>query len=70
MTDDLWARRGSRRAVCGSAMRGPGWTMARTATALGVSERTIARVKPRFVEERLAATRQRKPRATPPARRV
>ncbi len=52
--------------LCDRGPAGPGWTVARTAEALGVSGRTVERVKKRFVEEGLEATLRRKPRETPP----
>ncbi len=65
-TGSLRFRHARARLLCDQGPEGPGWTMARTTTALGVSERTIARVKRRFVEKGLQATLRRKPRETPP----
>lgn len=45
---------------------GPGWTVARTATAVGVSTRTLERLKRRFVEEGLEVALRRKPRPRKP----
>lgn len=50
--------------------RGPegqvGWTVAKTAEALGVSSRTIEHLKRRFVQRGLAAALRRKPRPRKP----
>jgi hypothetical protein len=49
---------------------GPAWTDARIRQALGVSERTVARVRHAFVEEGLDAALHRRPRAVPTARKL
>ena len=54
--------------LCDQGPEGPGWTVARTAEALGVSSRTIEHLKRRFVQMGLNAAlrdepRPRKPRA-------
>ena len=45
---------------------GPGWTVARTAEAVGLSPRSIEHLKKRFVEEGLEAAVKRKKRVKPP----
>ncbi|WP_170241898.1 helix-turn-helix domain-containing protein, partial [Geobacter argillaceus] len=45
---------------------GPGWSVADTAEALGVSSRTIEHLKKRFVEDGLEAALERKQREKPP----
>jgi transposase len=45
---------------------GPAWNVADTATALGVSSRTIEHLKKRFVEDGLDAALERKLREKPP----
>jgi transposase len=52
--------------LCDAGTHGPRWTVADTASALGVSSRTIEHLKKRFVEEGLEAVLERKPRAKPP----
>ena len=52
--------------LCDRRPEGPGWTVARVAEALGVSVRTIERVKRRFVEQGLEAALERKRRVRPP----
>jgi len=52
--------------LCDARPDGPGWTVADTAAALGVTSRTIEHLKKRFVEEGLAAALERKPREKPP----
>lgn len=47
--------------LCDRGPQGLGWTVAATATALGVSERTIEHLKRRFVEDGLEAALKRKP---------
>ena len=49
---------------------GPGWSVARVSEALGVSARTLERLKQRFVEQGLEAALERKQRAQPPRRAV
>ena len=45
---------------------GPGWKVADVAQALGISSRTIERIKERFVEEGVEAALNRKPHEGPP----
>lgn len=52
--------------LCDVAPDGPGWKVADTAEALGVTSRTIEHLKKRFVEEGLGAALERKPREKPP----
>jgi len=52
--------------LCNAGAQGPGWTVADTAAALGVTSRTIEHLKKRFVEEGFEAALQRKPREKPP----
>lgn len=52
--------------LCDAGPEGPGWTVADTAEAMGVTPRTIEHVKKRFVEEGLDAALERKWRAKPP----
>lgn len=52
--------------LCDAGPEGPGWTVANTAEALGVTSRTIEHLKKRFVEEGLEAALERKPREKPP----
>jgi transposase len=52
--------------LCNAGTHGPGWTVADTAAALGVTSRTIEHLKKRFVEEGLEAALERKPREKPP----
>ena len=52
--------------LCDRGPAGPGWTVARTAEALGVTSRTIEHIKRRFVEEGLEAALRRKPRQRKP----
>lgn len=52
--------------LCDAGADGPGWTVADTAAALGVTSRTIEHLKKRFVEEGLEAALERKPREKPP----
>ena len=52
--------------LCDRGPQGPGWSVARTAEALGVATRTIERLKQRFVEQGLAAALERKRRVKPP----
>ena len=52
--------------LCDRGPEGPGWTVARTAEALGVSSRTIEHLKRRFVQRGLEAALGRKPRPRKP----
>ncbi len=52
--------------LCDRGQEEPGWTVARVAEALGVSVRTIERLKRRFVEQGLEAALERKRRVRPP----
>ena len=52
--------------LCDNGPDGPGWTVARTAEAMGVTARTVEHLKRRFVEEGLTAALQRKQRQRPP----
>ena len=52
--------------LCDRGPQGPGWSVARTAEALGVAARTIERLKQRFVEHGLAAALERKRRVKSP----
>ena len=52
--------------LCDRGPRGPGWSVARAAEALGVATRTIERLKQRFVEQGLEAALERKRRVRPP----
>ena len=52
--------------LCDRGPEGPGWTVARVAEALGVSARTIERLKRRFVEQGLEFALERKRRVRPP----
>ena len=52
--------------LCDKGPDGPGWTVARTAEAMGVTARTVEHLKRRFVEEGLKAALQRKRRQRPP----
>lgn len=47
--------------LCDRGPQGSGWTVAATATALGVSGRTIEHLKRRFVEDGLDSALQRQP---------
>ena len=49
---------------------GPAWADAQIRGALGVSERTVARIRRAFVDEGLAAALHRRPRAVPKARKL
>jgi hypothetical protein len=49
---------------------GPAWTDAQIRGALGVSERTVARIRRAFVDEGLDAALHRRPRAVPKARKL
>ena len=52
--------------LCDAGEHGPSWTVADTATALGVTSRTIEHLKKRFVEEGIEAALEHKPREKPP----
>lgn len=52
--------------LCDWGPHGPGWSVARTAEALGVATRTIERLQQRFVEQGLEAALERKRRVKPP----
>ena len=52
--------------LCDRGSDGPGWTVARVAEALGVSIRTVERLKRRFVEQGLEFALERKRRVRPP----
>lgn len=56
--------------LCDRGPDGPGWSVARVAEALGVSARTLERLKQRFVEQGLEAALERKQRAQPPRQAV
>jgi hypothetical protein len=47
--------------LCNSPPDGPGWETKTICVALGISDRTVERVKKRFVEEGLDAALERKP---------
>jgi transposase len=49
---------------------GPGWDDARIAEAVGVGERTVSRVRRRFVERGFEASLRRKPQGQPSRERV
>ena len=52
--------------LCDAGPSGPSWSVADTATALGVTTRTVEHIKKRFVEEGLDAALDRKEREKPP----
>lgn len=52
--------------LCDAGPNGPAWSVADTATALGVTTRTVEHIKKRFVEEGLDAALDRKQREKPP----
>jgi transposase len=52
--------------LCDAGPKGPAWSVAVTAAALGVTSRTIEHLKKRFVEEGLEVALERKPREKPP----
>ncbi len=52
--------------LCDRGSEGSGWTVARVAEALGVSVRTVERLKRRFVEQGLEFALERKRRVRPP----
>lgn len=52
--------------LCEAGPQGPGWTVAETAQAMGVTPRTIEHLKKRFVEEGLAAALERRQPEKPP----
>lgn len=49
---------------------GPGWTDAQIRDALGVSDRTVARIRRVFVNDGLDAALHRRPRAVPKPRKL
>lgn len=49
---------------------GPAWTDAQIRDALGVSERTVARIRRAFVDDGLDAALHRRPRAVPKAKKL
>ena len=52
--------------LCDAGPEGPGWTVADTAEAMGVTPRTIEHLKKRFVQEGLEAALARKRPEKPP----
>jgi transposase len=52
--------------LCDAGSNGPSWSVADTATALGITTRTVEHIKKRFVEEGLDAALNRKQREKPP----
>jgi len=52
--------------LCDKGPLGPGWNVAETANAMGVTPRTIEHLKKRFVEEGLAAALERRQPEKPP----
>ncbi len=52
--------------LCDAGPNGPSWSVVDTATALGVTTRTVEHIKKRFVEEGLNAALDRKQREKPP----
>ena len=52
--------------LCDASADGPGWSVADTAEALGVSNRTIEHLKKRFVEKGFEAALERKRQEKPP----
>lgn len=56
--------------LCDLGADGPGWSVGRVSEALGVSARTLERLKQRFVEQGLEAALERKQRAQPPRKAV
>ena len=56
--------------LCDRGPDGPGWSVARVSEALGVSARTLERLKQRFVEQGLEAALERKQRTQPPRKAV
>lgn len=52
--------------LCDAGADGPGWSVADTAEALGVTSRTIEHLKKRFVEKGFEAALERKQREKPP----
>jgi transposase len=52
--------------LCDAGCLGPSWTVENTATALGVTSRTIEHLKKRFVEEGFEAALERKQMEKPP----
>ena len=56
--------------LCDRGPEGPDWSVARVSEALGVSTRTLDRLKQRFVEQGLQASLERKQRERPPRQPV
>ncbi len=56
--------------LCERGPDGPGWSVGRVSEALGISARTLERLKQRFVEHGLEAALERKQRAHPPRKAV
>ena len=52
--------------LCDAGPQGPGWVVADTAEAMGVTPRTIEHLKKRFVEDGLSAALERKQPEKPP----
>lgn len=52
--------------LCDRGPNGPAWSVADTASALGITTRTVEHIKKRFVEEGLDAALSRKKREKPP----
>ena len=52
--------------LCDAGPKGPAWTVADVAEAMGVTSRTIEHLKQRFVEDGLAAALERKNPEKPP----
>lgn len=52
--------------LCDAGPDGPAWSIADTATALGVTSRTIEHLKKRFMEQGMKAALERKKRKLPP----
>ncbi len=52
--------------LCDAGENGPAWKVEDVAKALGISSRTIEKLKKRFVEDGLDAALERKPREKPP----
>ena len=52
--------------LCDAGAGGPAWNVADVATAVGVTRRTIAKIKKRFVENGLEAAIERMKREKPP----
>ena len=52
--------------LCDAGPEGPAWTVEHVAEAMGITPRTIAHLKQRFVEEGLEVALQRRPPLKPP----